>query len=111
MREMKAKDYGVTIEAQYAVGEYDILILGAKESTGLKDWLLDNGYKIPESAHEVLDPYIKQRPEVLRGEGGPAAHAGERVRLPDGPSRCVSTARSSCCPSAWEWPTAVGYRT
>lgn len=59
MREMKEKDYGVTIEAQYVVGEYDILILGAKESNGLKAWLLDNGYKIPESAHEVLDPYIR----------------------------------------------------
>ncbi|MEZ4739348.1 MAG: DUF2330 domain-containing protein [Flavobacteriales bacterium] len=59
MREMEEKDYGVTIEAQYVVGEYDILILGAKESNGLKAWLLDNGYKIPESAHEVLDPYIR----------------------------------------------------
>jgi hypothetical protein len=59
MREMNEKDYGVTIEAQYAVGEYDILILGATESNGLKQWLLDNGYKIPATAHEVLDPYIK----------------------------------------------------
>ncbi len=55
----KEKDYGVTIEAQYTVGEYDILILGAKESNGLKQWLLDNGYKIPDTAHEVLDPYIR----------------------------------------------------
>jgi hypothetical protein len=47
MRDANEKDYGVTIEARYAVGEYDILILGAKESGGLKDWLLDNGYKIP----------------------------------------------------------------
>jgi hypothetical protein len=52
-------DYGVTIEAKYAVGEYDILILSATESVGLKRWLLDNGYKIPATAHEVLDPYIK----------------------------------------------------
>jgi hypothetical protein len=59
MRETKEKDYGVTIEAQYAVGEYDILILGATESNGLKRWLVDNGYKIPATAHEVLDPYIK----------------------------------------------------
>jgi hypothetical protein len=50
---------GVTVEAQYTVGEYDITILGAKESTGLKEWLTDNGYKIPESAEEVLQPYIK----------------------------------------------------
>jgi len=53
------RDYGVKIEAQYLVGEYDILILSAKESSGLKDWLTINGYKIPESANEVLDPYIK----------------------------------------------------
>jgi len=57
--EKAAKDKGVTIEARYTVGEYDILILSAKESTGLKDWLIENGYRIPQTAHEVLDPYIK----------------------------------------------------
>jgi Na+-translocating ferredoxin:NAD+ oxidoreductase RnfD subunit len=50
---------GVKIEAQYVVGEYDILILSAKESGGLKNWLTSNGYKIPEGAEEVLEPYIK----------------------------------------------------
>ncbi len=49
----------VKIEAQYLVGEYDILILSAKESSGLKTWLNENGYKIPANAEEVLDPYIK----------------------------------------------------
>ncbi|PWT73440.1 MAG: hypothetical protein C5B59_13350 [Bacteroidetes bacterium] len=49
----------VTVEAKYLVGEYDILILSAKESSGLKDWLNENGYKIPNGAEEVLDPYIK----------------------------------------------------
>lgn len=53
------KDYHVKVEAQYIVGEYDIIILSAKESNGLKDWLTDNGYKIPKAAEEVLDPYIK----------------------------------------------------
>jgi hypothetical protein len=55
----KKEDLGVKIEAKYLVGEYDILILSAKESTGLKKWLTDNGYKIPAAAGEVLDPYIK----------------------------------------------------
>ncbi|MEI7736732.1 MAG: DUF2330 domain-containing protein [Ferruginibacter sp.] len=55
----KKKDLGVKVEAQYVVGEYDILILSAKESGGLKEWLTSNGYKIPEGAAEVLDPYIK----------------------------------------------------
>jgi hypothetical protein len=53
------KDYQVTIEAKYAVGEYDILILSAKESGGLKMWLTDNDYKMPKGAEEVLEPYIK----------------------------------------------------
>lgn len=52
-------DYKVTIEAKYTVGEYDILILSAKESTGLKLWLNKEGYRLPENANEVLDPYIK----------------------------------------------------
>ena len=56
---LNKKEYKVTIEAQYTVGEYDILILSAKESNGLKRWLTDNGYKIPAQAEEVLDPYIK----------------------------------------------------
>ncbi|HTQ65043.1 MAG TPA: DUF2330 domain-containing protein [Puia sp.] len=53
------RDHGVKIEAKYIVGEYDILILSAKESSGLKTWLTENGYKIPEGANEVLEPYIK----------------------------------------------------
>lgn len=53
------RSMGVKIEARYLVGEYEILLLSAKESTGLKNWLILNGYKIPETAAEVLDPYIK----------------------------------------------------
>ncbi len=56
---MKRNARSVTVEAKYLVGEYDILILSARESSGLKDWLNDNGYKIPANAEEVLDPYIK----------------------------------------------------
>jgi hypothetical protein len=55
----RAEDYQVTIEAQYQIGTYDILILSAKESGGLEAWLNDNGYKMPVGAKEVLDPYIK----------------------------------------------------
>jgi Na+-translocating ferredoxin:NAD+ oxidoreductase RnfD subunit len=55
----RKKDLGVRIEAKYLVGEYDILILSAKESQGLKTWLTENGYKIPAGAEEVLEPYIR----------------------------------------------------
>jgi hypothetical protein len=56
----RAKSLGVTIEARYTVGEYDILILSAKQSDGLETWLRENGYTIPNGAAAVLDSYIKQ---------------------------------------------------
>ncbi|NNC94305.1 MAG: DUF2330 domain-containing protein [Chitinophagales bacterium] len=52
-------NYQVTIEAEYTIGEYDIVILSAEESDGLERWLLDNGYKIPTKASSVLKPYIR----------------------------------------------------
>ncbi|RYY39256.1 MAG: DUF2330 domain-containing protein [Chitinophagaceae bacterium] len=54
-----ARQKGVRIEARYLVGEYDILILSAKQSGGLYDWLRSNGYRIPTGAREVLEPYVK----------------------------------------------------
>jgi hypothetical protein len=51
---------GVTIEAQYTVGEYDIVILSARESNGLERWLTLNQYRIPEGASRALQPYIRQ---------------------------------------------------
>src|SRR5262245_32922539 len=41
---------GVRIEAQFSVGEYEIVILSAEESTGLEKWLHLNQYKIPQGA-------------------------------------------------------------
>lgn len=58
--EERAKSLGVKIEAQYSVGEYDILILSAKESQGLETWLVENGYRIPPGASRVLGSYLKQ---------------------------------------------------
>jgi hypothetical protein len=52
---------GVTVEATYAVGEYDISVLSAQESDGLVSWLNDNGYRIPAGAESVLGSYIKQK--------------------------------------------------
>ncbi|MBL7729095.1 MAG: DUF2330 domain-containing protein [Dinghuibacter sp.] len=57
--QMSKRRDAVKIEAQYLIGEYDILILSAQESSALKTWLNANGYKIPAGAEEVLEPYIK----------------------------------------------------
>ena len=54
------KKLGVTIEESFSVGEYDILILSAKESDGLQQWLSQNGYRVPKTAERTLGSYIKQ---------------------------------------------------
>lgn len=56
----KADALGVTIEASYTVGEYDILILSATQSNGLITWLKQNDYRIPEGAESVVNSYLKQ---------------------------------------------------
>src|SRR6266446_9560631 len=57
----RAEALGVKIEAQYTVGEYDIVILSAEQSDGLETWLTESGYKIPKGAASVLEGYIKQK--------------------------------------------------
>jgi hypothetical protein len=56
----RARSLGVTVEARYSVGEYDILILSAQESSGLETWLRQNGYRIPTGASAVIGSYLKQ---------------------------------------------------
>ncbi|AFY75903.1 hypothetical protein Ple7327_0447 [Pleurocapsa sp. PCC 7327] len=58
-REKTDNALGVTVEQQFTVGEYDIVILSAKESNGLETWLKQNGYKIPSAASQLLSPYIR----------------------------------------------------
>ncbi|MBW4565399.1 MAG: DUF2330 domain-containing protein [Mojavia pulchra JT2-VF2] len=58
-RRRGADSLGVTVEARFNVGEYDIVILSAKESGGLETWLNRNGYKIPKGAKDLLKPYIR----------------------------------------------------
>jgi len=52
--------YGVTIEAQFSSGEYQIMILSAKEANGLETWLRLNKYTLPNGASKALAPYIQQ---------------------------------------------------
>src|SRR6476659_8998528 len=57
---VRTKSLGVTIDAQYTIGEYDILLLSAQQSAGLETWLRENGYRIPAGASTVLASYLKQ---------------------------------------------------
>lgn len=59
-RRISTQDLGVTVEDNFKVNEYEIVILSAKQSDGLETWLQQNGYNIPKGASELLSPYIKQ---------------------------------------------------
>ncbi len=55
-----AADYGVTIEAKFEVGEYEVVILSAKEALGLEAYLKAEKYRIPSGAGPLFKPYIQQ---------------------------------------------------
>lgn len=73
-----AAESSVSVEAEFAVGEYEIVILSADESGDLLTWLDDNDYAIGDDAADLLGEYIdsgsyffaaKVALELLPGEG------------------------------------------
>src|SRR5262245_18534784 len=57
--EKRKDDLGVKIEAKFTVGGYQILIVSAKDSTGLDTWLRREKFTIPDSAEPLLRPYVE----------------------------------------------------
>jgi hypothetical protein len=53
------KDLGVKVEAKFEVGEYEVVILSAKDALGLDIWLKEEKYKIPAGAAPLLKPYVQ----------------------------------------------------
>jgi len=49
---------GVTVEAAFEVGSYDIAVLSATGEEGLLAWLDSNGFTMPEGAGPILSDYI-----------------------------------------------------
>jgi len=54
-----ARDYGVRVEAEFVVGEYEVVILSAQDAAGLEAWLHANKYTIPQGAEPYLRPYVQ----------------------------------------------------
>ncbi len=52
-------DLGVRVEAEFTVGEYDVVILSAEDALGLDTWLHRQNYKIPAGAEPLLRPYVQ----------------------------------------------------
>ncbi|MEO8431039.1 MAG: DUF2330 domain-containing protein [Acidobacteriota bacterium] len=73
----RERSLGVQVEARYTVGEYDILILSARDSSGLTTWLKENGYRIPSGAAPMLDGYVRQNMRFFVAK----VNLGEKERL------------------------------
>ena len=50
----------VKVEARFELGEYDVVILSAKDALALELWLKQNKYKIPAGAEPLFRPYVQQ---------------------------------------------------
>lgn len=72
----------VTVEAQFAVGEYDVVILSSDDAAALDAWLRDNDYNIPDGAEEALAPYVEAGTKFFVANVDP-----ERVTFEDGQAR------------------------
>lgn len=49
----------VEVEAQFAVGEYDVVVLSASDASALESWLTSHDYNIPAGSAQYLDPYVQ----------------------------------------------------
>jgi hypothetical protein len=76
---MGAANHGVTIEAQFTVGEYQIVILSAKDSSGLDTWLRDQKYNVPAGAEPLLRPYVESGSKFFVAKVDP-----QKVKFEDG---------------------------
>ncbi len=70
---------GVTIDDHFDVGEYNIMVLSATDSSGLEHWLRDNAYKIPKDAEPLLRPYVEGGSKFFVAKVDP-----KKVQLVDG---------------------------
>jgi hypothetical protein len=95
-------DLGVKIEAQFAVGEYEIVILSAEDAAGLETWLKLGGYKIPDGAAALLRPYVLRGTKFFVAKVDPA-----KVKFEHG-AAMLSPLRFDYESSTFELPVRLG---
>lgn len=76
---VKGSGGAVKVEAQFKVGEYDIVVLSATESTALDKWLKQEKYNIPDGAAPLYQPYIEAGQYFFVAKVDP-----EKVKYQDG---------------------------
>ncbi len=72
-------DLGVKVEAKFTVGEYEIVMLRAKDSGGLETWLRDEKYTIPAGSEPYFRPYVQSGSKFFVARVDPA-----KVKFADG---------------------------
>jgi MYXO-CTERM domain-containing protein len=77
----------VKIEAQFSVGEYDVVVLSATDSTALDTWLRQNNYKIPAGAEPYLRPYVQMGMKFFVAKVNVAKVRFERIG--NGPEQAI----------------------
>jgi hypothetical protein len=85
--EVSAVRHHVKIEARFAVGEYNVVVLSAQDSSGLDAWLHENHYRIPAGAEPYLRPYVQMGMKFFVAKVDPAKVKFERVG--NGPEHAV----------------------
>ncbi len=60
----------VAVDTEFALGDYELAILTAEESTGLMDWLDLNGFGVDASAESLLQEYIDAGSRFLTARVG-----------------------------------------
>ncbi len=83
----RGADLGVKVEAKFAVGEYEIVILSAKDSSGLETWLKEEKYAIPEGAEPFFRPYVQNGSKFFVARVDPAKVKFEDSRATLSPLR------------------------
>lgn len=72
----------VVIEAEYTVGDYEIVILSAGESAALFSWLDTEGYHLAEATVPVLQDYIDEGMVFMAARVSPEATTADGSALP-----------------------------
>ena len=104
----RASDLGVTIEAQFVAGEYEILILSATRLVGLETWLRQREVQHPAGRGRGAGALRPRQVEVLRRQGrhqeGQARRAGRRAAV----AAAVLVRRQRAAPAGAPRPANAG---
>ena len=92
----------VEVQQHFAVDEYDIVVLGATDSSALDQWLRAHGYQIPEGFDAAVRPYVERGARFLV-----ARVVADRLELVNGLAT-LSPLRISYQSEQFELPIRLG---